>query len=108
MCKEELFEKIYNDARRVTESRALPGGNLDSKEKTEYEDYLEKKERELDKRKVKNGNQALLDYDGTSNGYHGWDGTEFKKASDYAKKYNEEKAKEFEDIYKKYGKKDFD
>jgi len=68
--------------RNMRESRALPGGMLNSEEKTAYEDFL--RERHLKQDKVKNkeyGKNKLGLYDDEcgENGWHNWDGTKIER-----------------------------
>ena len=58
-------------------SRALPGGMLNSKEKTEYEDWLEKLHKEIDstKTKIDSCPMPLMDNECGKNGCHNYDGS---------------------------------
>lgn len=58
-------------------SRALPGGMLNSKEKTEYEDWLEKLHKEIDAIKPEKDtcSMPLMDSECGANGCHNYDGT---------------------------------
>lgn len=59
-------------AKNIKESRALIGGNLDSTEKTEYEDWLEKIHKKIDDNKGTTDKTVppLFDDYATANGYH--------------------------------------
>lgn|SRR5574344_84100 len=72
------------------ESRALPGGMLNSKEKTEYEDWIESKNKAVDKAKESDNfkSYGVLDKDCGSNGYHDDEGNEIK-LSDYSKIFSD-------------------
>ena len=67
------------DTNKFKESRALPGGMLHSKEKTEYEDWLEKLHKELDNAKKDNHKDTcsmpLMDSEAGANGCHNYDGS---------------------------------
>lgn len=92
--KNDMFKEISKNAKVMRESRALPGGNLDSKEKTEYENWLEKLHKNLDKNKSKedeNWAPKLFNSDCADNGYHDWDGNPLKKPTDFAKNENKKK-----------------
>lgn len=58
-------------------SRALPGGMLNSKERTEYEDWLEKLHKEIDAIKPEKDtcSMPLMDSECGANGCHNYDGT---------------------------------
>lgn len=58
-------------------SRALPGGMLNSKEKTEYEDWLEKLHKEIDSIKPEKDScsMPLMDSECGANGCHNYDGS---------------------------------
>ena len=58
-------------------SRALPGGMLNSKEKTEYEDWLEKLHKKIDSIKPEKDtcSMPLMDSECGANGCHNYDGT---------------------------------
>lgn len=92
--KEAVFADIRKNAQAMRESRALPGGNLDSKEKTEYENWLEKLHKNIDKNKSKeddNWAPKLFNTDCADNGYHDWNGNPLKKPTDFAKNENKKK-----------------
>ena len=65
------------DTEKLEESRALPGGMLNSKEKTEYENWLEKLHKELDNVSESKDTctMPLLGKDAGANGCHNYDGT---------------------------------
>ena len=58
-------------------SRALPGGMLNSKEKTEYENWLESLHKDIDKIKSEKDtcSMPLMDSECGANGCHNYDGT---------------------------------
>ena len=58
-------------------SRALPGGMLNSKEKTEYEDWLEDLHKDIDKNKSEKDccPMPLMDSECGANGCHNYDGS---------------------------------
>ena len=58
-------------------SRALPGGMLNSKEKTEYEDWLEKLHKKIDSIKPEKDtcSMPLMDSECGANGCHNYDGS---------------------------------
>lgn len=62
---------------KFTESRALPGGMLNSKEKTEYEDWLEKLHKDIDSIKPDKDtcSMPLMDAECGAPGCHNYDGT---------------------------------
>lgn len=67
--------------RAIRESRALPGGMLNSEEKTAYEDFLRERHLKQDKVKAKEFGKnklGLYDDDCGENGWHNWDGTKIK------------------------------
>lgn len=67
----DSFEKVY-------ESRALPGGMLNSKEKTDYENNLIERQKKFDKSKSSvevEGNLAMFNSDAGANGIHDYDGS---------------------------------
>lgn len=63
----------------IKESRALPGGMLNSKEHTEYEDWLEKLHKDIDKSKENSTKDScpmpLMNAEAGANGCHNYDGT---------------------------------
>lgn len=68
--------------RKIRESRALPGGMLNSEEKTAYEDFLRERHLKQDKVKAKEfGKNKLGLYDDEcgENGWHNWDGTKIER-----------------------------
>lgn len=68
--------------RAIRESRALPGGMLNSEEKTAYEDFLRERHLKQDKVKAKEfGKNKLGLYDDEcgENGWHNWDGTKIER-----------------------------
>lgn len=81
---------------KLNESRALPGGMLNSKEHTEYEDWLEQLHKKIDKNKTEKDScpMPLFDSEGSSNGCHNDDGSLIED-----KKKKEKKLKIFESIY---------
>lgn len=76
------FGTIFN------ESRALPGGMLNSKEHTEYEDWHENLLKEIDKKKQEKDScpMVLFDSEAGANGYHNNDGTLIEKKEDEKEK----------------------
>lgn len=74
----------------LRESRALPGGKLDSKEKTEYENWLEKKTKENDKKREGDSfkTYGYMKSDCGENGYHDDEGEPIK-LEDYPKIFQE-------------------
>lgn len=58
-------------------SRALPGGMLNSKEKTEYENWLEKLHKKIDEVKPEKDScsMPLMDKECGENGCHNYDGS---------------------------------
>lgn len=86
---EELFAEIHKNA-KLKESRALPGGNLDSKEVTDYEKWLEKIHTKQDKAKVKedeNWAPKLFDKECSENGYHDWEGNKLSSVKEFVKQF---------------------
>lgn len=68
--------------RAIRESRALPGGMLNSEEKTAYEDFLRERHLKQDKVKAKEFGKnklGLYDDDCGENGWHNWDGTKIER-----------------------------
>lgn len=66
----------------LNESRALPGGMLNSEEHTAYEDWLRDRHQKQDKVKAKEyGKNKLGLYDDEcgENGWHNWDGTKIER-----------------------------
>ena len=89
---EGLFAEIQKNA-KLKESRALPGGNLDSKEVTDYEKWLEKIHTKQDKAKVKedeNWAPKLFDKECSENGYHDWEGNKLSSVKEFVKQFYSE------------------
>ncbi len=81
---DDLFESTESQAmpRKMRESRALPGGMLNSEEKTAYEDFLRERHLKQDKVKAKEFGKnklGLYDDDCGENGWHNWDGTKIER-----------------------------
>lgn len=64
---------------QIKESRALPGGNLSSEEKTDYENWLVERQKKHDKAKKDETVWQLMNAEAGENGYHEYDGTLIKK-----------------------------
>ncbi len=76
------FEESQAMPRAIRESRALPGGMINSEEKTAYEDWLRERHLKQDKVKAKEfGKNKLGLYDDEcgENGWHNWDGTKIER-----------------------------
>lgn len=89
--KSDLFAEIHNNAQKLKESIALPGGNLDSGEVTDYEKWLEKLHTKQDKAKVNEDEKwapKLFDKECSENGYHDWDGKKLSSVKEFVKQYN--------------------
>lgn len=87
--KTDLFAEIHKNS--LKESKALPGGNLDSKETTDYEKWLEKIHTKQDKAKVNEDEKwapKLFDKECSENGYHDWEGKKLNSVKDFVKQYN--------------------
>lgn len=85
-----LFAEIHKNATKLKESRALPGGNLDSKEVTDYEKWLEKIHTKQDKAKVKedeNWAPKLFNKECSENGYHDWEGNKLSSVKEFVKQF---------------------
>lgn len=85
-----LFAEIHKNATKLKESRALPGGNLDSKEVTDYEKWLEKIHTKQDKAKAKedpNWAPKLFDKECSENGYHDWEGNKLSSVKEFVKQF---------------------
>lgn len=100
--KTGLFAEIYKNAKlkgsldksNLLESKALPGGNLDSGEVTDYEKWLEQLHNKQDKAKEKedpNWAPRLFDKECSENGYHDWEGKKLKSVQEFVKQYNSKK-----------------
>lgn len=86
---EGLFAEIQKNA-KLKESRALPGGNLDSKEVTDYEKWLEKIHNKQDKAKTKedpNWAPKLFNKECSENGYHDWEGNKLSSVKEFVKQF---------------------
>ena len=64
---------------QMKESRALPGGNLSSEEKTDYENWLAERQKKHDKAKKDETVWSLMNAEAGENGYHEYDGTLMKR-----------------------------